>query len=149
MAPTLTLASSYPFVKRSGPYCDPYACYAIPLPALIAIVVGGIALIAGLIALYFVVRCMRRRRALRKDEYTQQILALPSEPIAFNPHAFSGWFVFCAHLSPFGKLYTNEHLDLVDRSISYIARAMLAHRVWGEFEHGLAPTQDELSAIDS
>jgi hypothetical protein len=76
-------------VKRGGPYCDGYLCYSIPLPIIVAIIVGILVFIGSLIALYFIIRCLRKRRALRKDEYAQQVTALPTEPIAFNLQAFS------------------------------------------------------------
>jgi hypothetical protein len=88
MAPTLTLAPYSSLLKRSKPYCDGYFCYSLPVPTLVAIIVGSVLFIAYVIILFLVVRWMRRRKALRKDAYTQQVLAAPSEPIASNPHAF-------------------------------------------------------------
>ena len=76
-------------MKRSGPYCDGFSCYSIPLPIIIAIIVGGLVFSGCLVAWYFVLRWHRRRRSQRKnDQDAQQVLALPSEPIALTRMLF-------------------------------------------------------------
>jgi hypothetical protein len=86
MAPTPVL---YSVVKRGGPYCDGWACYSMPVPVIVAIVVGSVAFIAFVIALYCCVRITRNRRNKRMNgDYENEARARIAEPIVFNPNAY-------------------------------------------------------------
>ena len=82
-----------PILKRcSSLNTDGYACYKLPVPAVVGIAVGSAVFLFILIALALLIWKLRRRRQKRKNgdqEATLRYLgAQKPEPIAFNPNAY-------------------------------------------------------------
>ena len=87
---TSTLSSNW---KRdcSAAYTDGWACYKLPVPAVVGIAVGCVIFVFILGAVIFL--CCRRRKQKQKrqtdrEENIAQGGALKREPIAFNPDAY-------------------------------------------------------------